>query len=37
MMILPATDQTYDVIINLAGAGIADSRWTDARKQEIVW
>lgn len=32
---LASTDQTYDVIINLAGAGIADSRWTDARKQEL--
>jgi len=25
-----------DVIINLAGAGIADRRWTDARKRELV-
>lgn len=32
---LASTNQTYDVIINLAGAGIADSRWTDARKQEL--
>ena len=32
---LASTDQTYDVIINLAGAGIADSRWTNARKQEL--
>ena len=30
-----STNETYDVIINLAGAGIADSRWTDARKQEL--
>lgn len=32
---LASTDKTYDVIINLAGAGIADSRWTDARKQAL--
>ena len=32
---LASTDQTYDVIINLAGAGIADSRWTEVRKQEL--
>ena len=32
---LANTNETYDVIINLAGAGIADSRWTDARKQEL--
>lgn len=32
---LASTDHTYDVIINLAGAGIADSRWTDGRKQEL--
>jgi len=25
-----------DVVINLAGAGIADARWTDARKREII-
>lgn len=25
-----------DYIINLAGAGVADKRWTDARKQEIL-
>ena len=28
--------QTADHIIHLAGAGIADSRWTDARKREIL-
>jgi uncharacterized protein len=28
--------QKADYIINLAGAGIADKRWTKARKQEIV-
>jgi uncharacterized protein (TIGR01777 family) len=25
-----------DVIVNLAGAGVADERWTDARKEELV-
>lgn len=25
-----------DVVINLAGAGVADGRWTDARKKELV-
>lgn len=25
----------YDVIINLAGAGIADKRWSDERKQQL--
>jgi NAD dependent epimerase/dehydratase family enzyme len=25
-----------DTIIHLAGAGIADKRWTDQRKKEIV-
>lgn len=29
-------NQSYDVIINLAGAGIADSRWTDKRKQQLM-
>ncbi|MBO0949505.1 TIGR01777 family oxidoreductase [Fibrella forsythiae] len=28
--------QTADHIIHLAGAGVADSRWTDARKREIL-
>lgn len=32
---LASTNERYDVIINLAGAGIADSRWTNARKQEL--
>lgn len=32
---LARTDKAYEVIINLAGAGIADSRWTDARKQVL--
>lgn len=25
-----------DVVVNLAGAGIADARWTDARKRELI-
>lgn len=29
-------NQSYDIIINLAGAGIADSRWTDKRKQQLM-
>lgn len=29
-------DLTIDIIINLAGAGIADKRWTNARKQELL-
>ncbi|MFW2177680.1 MULTISPECIES: epimerase [unclassified Moraxella] len=33
---LATTNETYDIIINLAGAGIADSRWTDTRKQELL-
>lgn len=32
---LATTTEHYDIIINLAGAGIADSRWTDARKQQL--
>lgn len=31
----PAAIQTADAIINLAGAGIADHRWTSAYKKEI--
>lgn len=30
---LALTQQPFDVVINLAGAGIADKRWTDQRKQ----
>lgn len=26
----------FDVIMNLAGAGIADSRWSDARKEQLL-
>lgn len=32
---LATTSDTFDIIINLAGAGIADKRWTDARKAEL--
>ncbi len=32
----PAAVTTADHIIHLAGAGIADERWTDERKQEII-
>lgn len=32
---LARTDKYYAIIINLAGAGIADSRWTDTRKQQL--
>jgi len=32
---LTASD-TFDAIINLAGEGIADARWTDIRKQQIL-
>lgn len=33
---LSKTDKSYDVILNLAGAGIADSRWSDARKEQLM-
>lgn len=33
---LKTTSQAFDIIINLAGAGIADSRWTQARRQELL-
>jgi len=32
---LTASD-TFDAIINLAGEGIADARWTDIRKQQLL-
>ncbi|GAB3575843.1 TIGR01777 family oxidoreductase [Spirosoma luteolum] len=32
----PRAIQSADYIIHLAGAGIADERWTDARKDEIL-
>ncbi len=33
---IEAGTQKPDIIINLAGAGIADQRWTDKRKNEII-
>ncbi|WP_350561663.1 TIGR01777 family oxidoreductase [Psychrobacter sp. CAL346-MNA-CIBAN-0220] len=33
---LAKTDKSFDVILNLAGAGIADSRWSDARKEQLL-
>jgi hypothetical protein len=31
-----AVHDQYDVVINLTGAGIADARWSDARKAELL-
>ena len=33
---LAHSDKSFDVILNLAGAGIADSRWSDARKEQLL-
>ncbi|MEC5209809.1 uncharacterized protein (TIGR01777 family) [Psychrobacter sp. PL15] len=33
---LAQTDKSFDVILNLAGAGIADSRWSDSRKEQLL-
>ena len=33
---LKTTEATFDVIINLAGAGIADKRWSDERKELLL-
>ncbi|TXD96751.1 TIGR01777 family protein [Psychrobacter frigidicola] len=33
---LARTEQSFDVILNLAGAGIADSRWSDERKKQLL-
>lgn len=33
---LAETDKSFDVILNLAGAGIADSRWSDERKEALL-
>ncbi len=33
---LASSDKSFDVILNLAGAGIADSRWSDARKEQLL-
>ncbi len=32
---LATTEESFDVIINLAGAGIADKRWSKKRKQQL--
>lgn len=32
---LATTNEIFDIIINLAGAGIADKRWTDERKKQL--
>lgn len=29
-------NMSFDIILNLAGAGIADSRWSDARKEQLM-
>ncbi|MGM8886150.1 TIGR01777 family oxidoreductase [Psychrobacter sp. 1U2] len=33
---LANTNDPFDVIMNLAGAGIADSRWSDERKEQLM-
>ncbi|WP_367104782.1 TIGR01777 family oxidoreductase [uncultured Psychrobacter sp.] len=33
---LATSNDSFDVIVNLAGAGIADSRWSDERKQTLL-
>lgn len=33
---LTASDKSFDVILNLAGAGIADKRWSDERKEQLL-
>ena len=33
---LASSDKSFDVILNLAGAGIADSRWSDERKEQLL-
>lgn len=33
---LAKTEQSFDVIMNLAGAGIADARWSDERKEALL-
>ena len=33
---LAETDESFDVVLNLAGAGIADSRWSDTRKEQLL-
>ena len=33
---LKKSDMSFDVIMNLAGAGIADARWSDERKEQLI-
>ena len=33
---LASSEKHFDVILNLAGAGIADARWSDARKDQLL-
>jgi len=33
---LATSEMSFDVILNLAGAGIADSRWSDERKEQLM-
>lgn len=33
---LAKTDNDFDVVLNLAGAGIADLRWSDERKEQLL-
>ncbi|MBF2718829.1 TIGR01777 family protein [Psychrobacter sp. NG254] len=33
---LATSDMSFDVIVNLAGAGIADARWSDERKEQLL-
>lgn len=33
---LAKSDKSFDVVLNLAGAGIADSRWSDERKEQLL-
>jgi hypothetical protein len=33
---LASSDKSFEVILNLAGAGIADSRWSDERKEQLM-
>ena len=33
---LASSEKYFDVILNLAGAGIADARWSDARKAQLL-
>ncbi|CAM3505388.1 epimerase [Psychrobacter glaciei] len=33
---LTSSDKSFEVVLNLAGAGIADSRWSDERKEQLM-